>query len=206
MSLSHGFQSLEIREWGHLAHDKGIKSTHLFCSSSFSCRSWPISERIPRSVLERELIWLRSSCSTCRLACRSAFNFLMSCSSLREGEIQHIYYVKDIVRVWWKSWIPLAVLAITRTPASKFFFFHTRWCSGATSSNLFRDTRKLGAKDRLRSSHSTAMSYLPGPAICILLNASAWIPSLPTREYLLTLLQILWILIGQWSTCEYQSF
>lgn len=66
------------------------RCTYLFCSSSFSCRSWPISERIPRSVLERELIWLRSSCSTCLLACRSAFNFLMSCSSLGEGKEQHL--------------------------------------------------------------------------------------------------------------------
>jgi len=60
------------------------RNTYLFWSSSFSCRSCPISDRIPRSVLVRELIWLRSSCSICLLACRSAFNFLISCSNLRK--------------------------------------------------------------------------------------------------------------------------
>ena len=84
------------RRCGRLAPDRRpARRTYLFCSSSFSCRSWPISERIPRSVLERELIWLRSSCSTCLLACRSAFNFLISCSSLGEGEMWHFHPGKD---------------------------------------------------------------------------------------------------------------
>ena len=92
--MSLVLQSLETRAmWGCLTHgQRPTRCTYLFCSSSFSCRSWPISERIPRSVLERELIWLRSSCSTCLLACRSAFNFLMSCSSLGEGETQHLHH------------------------------------------------------------------------------------------------------------------
>lgn len=60
--------------------------SHLFCSNSFSWRSWPSSERMLLSALLRELIWLRRSCSTCLLACRSAFNFFMSCSSLPDRE------------------------------------------------------------------------------------------------------------------------
>lgn len=61
---------------------------NLFCSSSFSCRSWLSSLRMERSLLPSEPIWLRRSCSTCRLACRSAFNFLTSCSNLRQRHEQ----------------------------------------------------------------------------------------------------------------------
>ena len=89
---------------GCLAHcQRPTRCTYLFCSSSFSCRSWPISERIPRSVLERELIWLRSSCSTCLLACRSAFNFLMSCSSLGEGKEQHLHHWVGTPGALWET-------------------------------------------------------------------------------------------------------
>lgn len=64
----------------------GRSVTHLFCSSSFSWRSWPSSVRMERSALPSEPIWLRRSCSTWRLACRSAFNFFTSCSNLSSGE------------------------------------------------------------------------------------------------------------------------
>lgn len=82
-SLNTAFPPPANSSHQHPSHT-AVQSTYLFWSSSFSCRSCPISDRIPRSVLVKELIWLRSSCSICLLACRSAFNFLMSCSNLRQ--------------------------------------------------------------------------------------------------------------------------
>lgn len=66
-----------------------VLNSHLFWSSSFSWRSWLSSERVVLSALFRELIWERSSCSSWRLACRSAFSFFTSCSRLHTRS-QHV--------------------------------------------------------------------------------------------------------------------
>lgn len=91
-------------------------------------------------------IWLRSSCSTCLLACRSAFNFLMSCSSLEEGETQHCHHREGAHRAWWETlaevldcWIvegPWQLLHHQSPACNRFLLTASAWVSTSSHQKI----------------------------------------------------------------------